>query len=146
MKKQYCSGECDFQHYYCDQGGNGLEYYTGFPHQRGYGFWGKAFSRFGIPILKYLGKQAFETGRNVALDVVDKKDSFKGALKQRLKESGKQAGLDAINKGLPKIVEEVQRKLAQAGTGKKRKAPCKRNPKKIKGTKKSKKRKLDIFD
>ena len=112
MKKQYCSHECDFKHYYCEQAGKGINVYSGVPYQRGYGFWGDNFKRYGTPVLKYLGKHAFNTGRNVANDVFGQNETFKESLKKRMKESGKVAGRD--------ILEKVTNRINQGGTGKRK--------------------------
>ena len=70
------------ENYYLNQAGNGvpLNIYYGSRSQRGNGFFGRLISRAVLPVLRYLGTKAFETGKNMYEDFksgVDIEDSFK---------------------------------------------------------------------
>lgn len=75
------------------QTGNGLNYYQGSLHQRGYGLGGlfRSFFRAAVPLFKSgakaVGKQLFHSGVNLLNDVT-KGEDIKSAAKKRLKEAG----------------------------------------------------------
>ncbi|RWR98795.1 hypothetical protein B4U79_08254 [Dinothrombium tinctorium] len=132
-------GCCDFKTYYCNQAGHGVtpfNIYKGIPYQKGYGLFSSYFSRYGIPLLKYLGSKVLSTGKKVATDIYLKNEAPKEAVKRRLKEFGRTTLEDAIKK-----LSDQQ----GAGIVKKRK---KANNKKVKKSKKvrEKKKLKDIFD
>lgn len=93
----------DFVDYYAGQAGNGLAYYTGQSHQRGYGIgaWFKNLFRSALPFLfkgaKAVGKEALRTGAMIANDVIEGKQ-FKEAAEERSKEAGKKLAKKAIRK------------------------------------------------
>lgn len=70
MRKKHCVGDCDYARYFAVQGGRGLDdipVFRGHPYQRGYGI-GSVFRRFGIPILKWLGKTILSEGVDMGKD------------------------------------------------------------------------------
>jgi hypothetical protein len=139
MRKPYCTGHCNFRSYYHDQAGSGqgiINVYRGAPYQRGHGF-GSFFKRFGIPLLSYLGKRVFKVGRDVAQDVFAGNQQPKEAIKRRLKEHGKDLGLD--------VLEKAKEKLSQLGTGRKRRKTTSSKRVVFKKARKSIRIKKDIF-
>lgn len=131
LRKKHCYGDCDFKSYYLNQAGRGFDdirIFQGHPYQRGYGL-GSLFKRYGIPLVKFLGKHLFNTGVSIGTDILlnDKpydKETVKNHLKQGLR--------DAAKDGLTRV--------SQHGTGRKR---YKKKAYKQRKTKKSKK---DIFN
>jgi hypothetical protein len=86
-----------FAEYYTQQAGSGLTGFEGVRYQKGHGFFGRLLSKAIYPLLRFLGKQAFNTGINVASDVIEKKKNWRQSAKERMKETGKnvaKAGLD----------------------------------------------------
>ena len=72
--KQFCCDEnrSYYEQYYADQCGNGMNVFQGARGQRGHGI-GSVLSglfRSALPMIKNFGKQALQTGINVATDVV----------------------------------------------------------------------------
>lgn len=132
-RKVYCSCDSNFNQYYQRQAGSGftdIQVFRGFPYQRGYGL-GSLIKRFGVPILKVIGKHVLKTGVNVGQDVLDKKD-FKESIKQRARIGLRDVANDSLNK--------ARNLLNQTGKGMKRKKLYK---KKKKGKKRKRK---DVFD
>jgi hypothetical protein len=132
---------CTPKQYFCDQSGHGIpnfEIYRGLPYQRGHGLFSSMFSRFGMPLLKYLGKRALKTGRDIAIDVLDKKAPFKQVLKGHLKSAGKSLAVDAL--------ERAVNYDPQQGSGisrAKRRYTVKRVRKRVSGSKPKKKKKRE---
>src|SRR5688572_29069721 len=93
--------------------GHGMQFYSGFYKQKGYGFFSKLF-RMALPFLQTglleLGKHAASMSHNVIQDV-EKGESFKTALKRRSAETGADMK--------DRIVKQF--KPNQSGGGKKRK-------------------------
>lgn len=122
--------DCEF--YYCSQAGGGSNHFHGIAHQRGYGFFGD-LRRYVTPLAikagRYLGKQLFQTGRNVMTDVAGG-SSFRDSAQNRLRETSK------------KIKDDVFRKLQHGSGGIKRKRQTKNRQMKTKRCKKTRK---DIF-
>lgn len=100
---------CDYCALFSHQKGSGLPIYQGLPHQRGYGVFTNLFKRFGVPLLKYLGKKAFIAGKNIGEDIIVNNADPKHALKTHLKQSAKTVGFDALS--------EASKRLAQVGSG-----------------------------
>lgn len=110
MRKRYCVGDCNFNGYYQNQAGFGLADITvfrGTPYQRGRGF-GTVFTKFGVPLLKYLGKKFLSTGVAVGSDMLAKRP-IKEALRSRISESVKTAGHEGVDK--------LANLIAQTGSG-----------------------------
>jgi hypothetical protein len=101
----------DYSSYYCNQAGNGLPVFHGVRYQRGHGFFGRMFQRFGMPLLKYIGKQALQTGVNIGSDVLEGK-TVRDSTRQNLVSTGRTVAKDAV---------ERARKYVQTGEGRKRK-------------------------
>jgi hypothetical protein len=128
-----------FIEYYKDQAGSGITGFQGVRYQRGHGFFGRLLSKAIYPLLRFLGKQAFSTGVDIASDVIEKKKPWKQSARDRFKETGQQvaqAGLDRA------------RLFQQTGKGRKRRRRSRKaktfTPKPIKRgrvKRKSKKRK-----
>lgn len=154
QRKVYCSCDSNLKNFFNGQVGSGfndINVFKGAPYQRGHGI-GSLIGRFGIPILKFLGKHMLRTGVNVGSDLLDKK-KFKDALKTRAKETLRNATSESMNK--------VSQLLQQSGTGLRRakrrrrtrsrkrlyKTLLKAKPKKKvkRGKKRPKRRKKDIF-
>lgn len=108
-RKVYCSCDSDFSHHYQQQAGglSDITVFRGQPYQRGYGF-GSVFRRFGIPILKFLGKQLVKTGINIGNDYLQGNN-----LRASFKTHGKQGIRSSAKEGLKKLNEL----LDQSGTG-----------------------------
>lgn len=135
QRKVYCPCDSNFKHFYSNQAGHGfsdIELFRGAPFQRGYGF-GSLFARFGLPILKFLGKQILKTGVSVGQDVIDKKP-----FKQSVKERGK----EALTRTAQNVIDKAQTVINQQGKGVKRKRKKPLNSYKKLKTSKTKK---DIF-
>lgn len=117
--------DCEF--YYCSQVGGGGNYFQGIAHQRGYGFFSD-IRRFITPLAlkagRYLGKQLFQTGKNVIGDI-SSGASLRDSARNRLRETSK------------KIKDDVFQKLQQQGTGIKRKRPKKKRQTSAKRCKKT---------
>lgn len=132
MRRKFCCEDSrrDYENYYTAQSGNGLPVFRGYPGQRGHGLgsilgglWRRA-----LPFLKqglaFFGKQALNTGSQIATDVSAGKNVV-DSVKERVSE---------------KINEYVPGFLSQTGTGRRRRR-----------TRKTKRRitkrfKKDIFD
>ena len=110
--------------YYIKQAGNGLSGFSGLRYQRGNGWLSNVWSKVGLPVLKFLGKQALNSGLSIASDALDG-NSIKASAKNNLRNSGKNT-LD-YRKSL----------VDQSGSGRKRKRRCKKSKttKRIKASK-----------
>lgn len=131
-RKVYCACDSDFSHHYQQQAGAGISdisVFRGQPYQRGYGL-GSVFTRFGVPILKFLAKQFVKTGINVGNDYLTG-TNFKTSLKTH----GKRGIRTAAKEGLSKLSELVD----QTGSG------IRRRKRKRKVTLTQTKKKKDIF-
>lgn len=93
--------------YYVDQAGSGIPGFRGIRYQKGDGFWGDIWTRVGLPVLKFLGRTAANSGLNVAADALEGKN-VKDSLISNLKAGGKGT------------VNYMQDLLAQQGKGIKR--------------------------
>ena len=134
-----CCTQSFIDHYSDQQSGNGiLNYYRGYPLQRGHGiggFFAKLF-RSAVPLLmkgaKTIGKEALRTGSLIASDVLAG-EKFKTAAQNRARESGKLLA----RKALKKADEMIGRGIVK----KKRKLSARLIPSKVK-----KVARRDIFD
>jgi hypothetical protein len=108
----------DYTDYYVNQAGNGLPSFSGPRYQKGYGFLSNIFSRWGVPLLKYLGKSALKTTADIGSDILEGKN-IRDAARGRLVTTGRSMANDAVARA---------RKYVQTGTGKRRKR--RRGPKK----------------
>lgn len=121
MRKRYCLGDCNFNGYFTDQAGSGLSDITvfrGHPYQRGRGF-GSVLAKYGIPLLKYLGKQFLSTGVAVGTDMLQRRP-IKESLRSRLSESVNTIGHTGVDK--------LSKLISQSGSGR----LYKRKPRKLK--------------
>jgi len=149
---------CNYNNYYTDQAGGNLDilYYKDLPNQRGKGIISTYAKRYGIPVMKYLLKQGFYTGRDILRDVIEGKNvrqSSKSQLKKRTANVFKDLGekIEQSGSGLRKKPKIVKRKRYQNKSIKRvlkrkviRRVP-KSKAKKSKKVKKSKKINKDIF-
>lgn len=158
-RKVHCSCESDLQRFFASQVGSGfgdISVFKGSPYQRGYGI-GTLIARFGIPILKFLGKQFLRTGVNVGADMLEKR-RFKDALKERAKEGLRNATTQSIakvnklleQKGSGNVGLQAYKKLIKAVKAKKRRrrrktVQRKRSVKRVKSKSKKRKQRKDIF-
>ncbi|RWS18673.1 hypothetical protein B4U80_00004, partial [Leptotrombidium deliense] len=74
--------------YYRNQAGSGLSGFAGTRYQRGNGLFSNLWTKIGLPVLKFLGRQAISTGLNVASDALDGRNSKESAV-DHLKTSGR---------------------------------------------------------
>ena len=86
-----------FENYYVNQAGSGIAGFSGVKYQRGHGFFGKIFSGAVLPILKYLGKKALNTGVGIGSDIIQG-ENLKQSMKKRIKKTGFDIADDAYNK------------------------------------------------
>jgi len=111
-----------FTTYYINQAGSGIAGYSGVRYQKGHGFFGRLLSGAVMPILKYLGRKALNTGVNIGTDLLQG-DNFKSTMKKRLKNTG----LDIAEDTLEKV-----RNFRQSGSGRRRRKANKKTSKKRK--------------
>ena len=115
---------CNFSQYYTQQAGCGLPIYKGAVSQRGYGLWSNLFSRFGVPLLKFIGKQGLGFASKFGDDVINQNINVKEALRKNLIATGKSVAQQGLTK--------AQEKISQLGTGRRiqkrvtRKTPLKK--------------------
>lgn len=106
--------------YYLEQAGTGISGYQGHRYslkpQKGSGIW-SSIMKFLYPAAKYLGKQALNTGINIADDVINNNDDIKTSVRKRLKETKSKVLSDTLNK--------VKNMNNQMGKGIKRKKKAK---------------------
>jgi len=86
-----------YTNYYVQQDGSGIAGYSGVRYQKGNGFFGRLVSGALLPLLRYLGKKALNTGANVA-DELHKGVDFKQALKRQLGVTSRNIAKDAIQR------------------------------------------------
>ena len=136
---------CNFSQYYTQQAGRGLPIYKGAISQRGYGLWSNLFSRFGVPLLKFIGKQGLGFASKFGDDVINNKINVKEAFRKNIIATGKSVAQQGLSK--------AEEKLSQLGKGRgkysrvtkpKAKATKKPAPKKALKRGKSKKTKAPI--
>uniref|UniRef100_A0A158P4S7 Uncharacterized protein n=1 Tax=Tetranychus urticae TaxID=32264 RepID=A0A158P4S7_TETUR len=135
-RKVYCGCDSDFSSHYRTQAGRGFEdinVFRGQPYQRGYGI-GSIFKRFGIPVLKFFGKELLKTGMNIGQDILDQKN-----VKQSLVNRGKEGIRTAAKRGLMQISNEFDQSGSGLSLSKKKRRKIKRRKRKV--TAKSKKAK-----
>ena len=141
-RKIHCIGDCDFARYYSVQAGNGfsdINVFRGTPYQRGYGI-GSVFKRFGIPLVKFLGRHLLNTGLNVGGEIAATRSFNRDNIRKRLRENVKHAAKDGLS--------ELSNYIDQQGDGRKRvykKRVVKKRTSKRKPKKSVKRRKRDIF-
>lgn len=133
----------DFKSYYLNQAGNGLPYFTGSPYQKGYGLGGIFRNIFkwimplvrehALPIAKTVGKEILRGATNVAQDTLNG-ETMSRSTKKRMKETFRNIS-ENIHEG-----EGLILKPGLSINMSKRKSVS------LKRKKKSKNRKLDIFD
>jgi hypothetical protein len=100
-----------YKSYYSNQAGSGIGGFQGVQFQRGAGFFGNVFKNAILPLLKYMGKQAINTGAQVAEDAISGQNVLE-SMKARGKMSARSIASDAAKR---------MDKFAQTGTGRKRK-------------------------
>lgn len=81
-------GQFDTKMYYRNQIGYGSPFFIGIRHQRGGGFWSKAYHNAILPGLRFLGRRAADFGADVMKDVTAGENPM-DALTNRAKEQGK---------------------------------------------------------
>ncbi|GFU41387.1 uncharacterized protein NPIL_497451 [Nephila pilipes] len=121
--------------YYRLQQTGGNVYFTGIPHQRGYGFFGD-LRRFITPLAmtagKYLGGQMLRTGKNVLSDVSGGA-SFRDSAKRRFRETS------------GRIRDDIFQKLQQGKDIKRKRSSRKAHSEKKKRPRRKRKKVEDIF-
>ena len=105
-----------FENYYVNQAGSGIAGFSGIKYQRGHGFFGKLFSGTVLPILKYLGKKALNTGVGIGSDYIAG-ENLKQSMKKRIKNTGFDIADDAYTK---------LQSYKQKGSGRRRKRKYKK--------------------
>ena len=125
-----CKDFCDLDSYYTNQAKGQYESTNNYiPFQRGSNWFSKFASRYGIPALKYIGKQAFHHGREILRDAIEGKD-LKTSAKRNLKRG--------VASTLTKVAEHISPDNQKgSGVKKHRKANKVKKSKKRKPTKKS---------
>ena len=102
-----------FEDYYTNQCGNGLNFYQGAAHQKGYGIGGlfRSLFRVAVPLFKSgakaIGKQVLKSGVGLVNDLAHGVD-VKTAAKQRLKEAGRSLA-DKANTKVKTMIGSGQR-------------------------------------
>ena len=111
----------NFERYYSDQAGNGLQGFSGVRYQKGYGFFGRIVSKMVLPVLRFLGSNALKAGANIANDIVDTDDfsfdNIKQISRKRLSEKAKGMMKEGAQKILSgngirrrkKVIKEVKK-------------------------------------
>ena len=148
---------CDKDQYYRNQAQTGGDYpirrFVAPRRIKGYGIFSKIASRYAIPVLKYLGKEALKTGTSVLTDVIkpEVEEMAKTALKKRASKTigiiGKKIGGES-NKRKRKTNRKPKKSIiSQRASGRKGKKKSRSKKKKIKTSKKTKNsfRNRDIF-
>lgn len=123
----------DYNRYYLDQAGNGLAKFQGYRFQKGHGFFGRLIKSFAKPLLGYLGKHVFKTGRNIVDDVLSGKN---------IKESGRAR----LRETLGMVGDDVEAKFMQKGRGYTPRKAIKARPALKRHTLKRSKRSLTFLD
>ena len=100
-----------FTAYYETQAGSGLSGFQGQRYQKGNGFFGRLFKGSVLPLLRYLGRQALNTGMGVAEDVAHG-DNFGASLRKHLR---------TVKQTVAKDTLEKLKDIKQSGSGLKRK-------------------------
>lgn len=125
--------------------GRGVPYFAGPVYQRGHGLGGlfRGLFRFAMPLIKQgartVGRQALQTGMQVAGDMLENRP-FKESVKSRVREAGSSLRTKAENKK-NQLLSGSGRKRSR-----KRKAPARIGPPKIKKRRRHTNRKQrDIF-
>lgn len=115
--------------YYKSQALGGQEGYGQFPvftarrRQYGGGFF-DVVRRYGVPLLKYLGKEVLGTAVKVGEDVLDGKD-IKEAASVRVKAASRKVGSDAITRSKKFLQTGGKRRKSIKRKGSARKRPVK---------------------
>ncbi len=112
-----------YNDYYQEQAGTGIQGFEGVKLQRGHGFFGRVLNRAIYPLLKFLGKQALNTGVNIGTDVIENKQGWRESTKSRMKETGQNVLLAGLKRA---------RKYQQTGEGGRRRRKRRRVTKSIK--------------
>lgn len=113
----------EFDSYYLNQSGSGtysgplwqdggsIRGFSGRQYQYGDGFkvFGKSLPRWARSIMKYLGREALQTGVNVGSDVLAGKD-IKTALTDRVKETGSNIASEAVAVAKKKLTGKGRKK------------------------------------
>ena len=96
--------------YYNEQAGNGISGFEGlqYQNQKGRGLFGRIWRGVGLPLVRYFGRKALETGRDIAGDLLEGKN-LKTSARKRARQSMESMGQDAKRKLLSTI--------DQTGTG-----------------------------
>lgn len=105
----------DFDKYYLEQAGSGIAFYPGIRYQKGHGVFGRLFGRVLpalLPVLKSIGRTVLGTGLDVADDVVNGNSDLKTSIKRR--------GMAAMKDTAQGLISNARSKLAQSGSGKRR--------------------------
>lgn len=74
--------------YYVEQAGSGISGFHGIKYQRGNGIFSSIWAKIGLPVLKFLGRQAVSSGLSVASDAFDGRNIKDSAI-QHLRQGGK---------------------------------------------------------
>lgn len=101
-----------FLSYYLQQSGSGLAGFSGTKLQRGFGWWSRLFNSTILPALRYIGKEAVNTGTDVIEDVIDGRN---------LKDSIQERGLTTL-KAMGRTATKKARSMVntQVGAGRRR--------------------------
>ncbi|RWS20574.1 uncharacterized protein B4U80_03439 [Leptotrombidium deliense] len=127
--------------YYRNQAGSGLSGFAGTRYQRGNGLFSNLWTKIGLPVLKFLGRQAISTGLNVASDALDGRN-LKEAAVDHLKTSGRNTVnyLKQLNQQSGRGVKRrkaTKRKAIKKRKTRRKSAVVKKQPKKKRRRKRS---------
>lgn len=133
--------KCDWSAYYRHQSGSGFSVYKGLPVQRGYGLFSNLFSRYAVPLLKYIGKTGFSLGKDIGEDIIKNNIPIGQAIKSNLRTTGKTVAFDALSKAAERVSQlGTGRRRRRRATAKRRRKAPKRRTKRRKTTRRGKKR------
>ena len=107
VKYKKCANLCDYEDYYIKQATG--KYPQNLIIQRGSNWFTNFAKRYGFPVLKFIGKHIYETGKDIFRDVMEGQD-IKTAAKSNVKKG--------VSRGLQDLSERMN---PQSGSGRKRK-------------------------
>lgn len=122
--------EMSYDKYYCTQAGSGISGFQGIRYQKGTGIFGNFLRTIGLPILKYLGRQALETGVDIGQDIISG-SKVKDAAKSNLRKRASKVLVDANDRAQALL----------SGSGMKRRRITRKGKKSIKRRKSENKKK-----
>ena len=102
----------DLRDYYVRQAGSALRVFKGARSQAGNGIFSNFFRKYGIDLLKFIGKRTFAPLKEAGEAIFVNKTDPKEAIKRGFKQSARNLALGAI--------DSAKDKISQLGTGRRR--------------------------